>query len=64
MTTLEQRRAVEELVYRSCLALEHVHPRLLRPERFDPNRPRRRCSRCWTSVHPVDRLRGDFPIPT
>ena len=30
---------------RSCLALEHVLPRLLRPERFDPNRPRRRCSR-------------------
>ena len=49
---------------RSCAALEHVHPRALRPERFDPNRPRRRCSRCWTSVHPLDRLRGDFPLPT
>ena len=36
---------------RSCLALEHVLPRLLRPERFDPNRPRRRCSstRCSAS---------------
>ena len=35
---------------RSCLALEHVLPRLLRPERFDPNRPRRRCSRTRCSA--------------
>ena len=32
----------------SCSAIAAVPARYLRLELFDPNRPRRRCSRCWS----------------
>jgi hypothetical protein len=42
-------------VERSCEAIASVPASNLRLELFDPNRPRRRCSRCWSGGRPRSR---------
>lgn len=48
-------------VDRSCEAIASLPACTLRLELFDPNRPRRRCSRCWSDDRP--RLRASAGGP-
>jgi hypothetical protein len=48
-------------VDRSCEAIASLPACTLRLELFDPNRPRHRCSRCWSDDRPRSRASAGGP---